>query len=677
MGEPHDLAPGDCLGDRLGEFVHCLESANPFLDNRINGPSARDVDVDEIHQAAFGRLTRLAREACANRRGVGAVLWGEAGIGKSHLLSRLARWAKRDKQAYFVYLHNLQAAPEHLPRSLLGAVFSILTNGHDRHFTETDLFELVHARLLDAVSHKLGAYTWPQLEDAYGRLIERLAASDLPGATPIDRSVWSVLFAFFRSVYRASQGKEDGSLAVLAVRWLSGQTLDPEEARTLGLPPPRRTDEAVALFDNQQIKQVLVALSHLAACKDRPFLLVFDQVDNLDAEQAGALARFLEALIDSSPNLLVVTAGVKDTLVSWHENRVIQQSAWDRLAQLEFMLQRLKPAEAAAIVEARVRHFLEPFADIELIEKRRREDALFPLGEKWRERFFGDRIEIRPRDALNWAREGWRQQQEALSRYDPLDWLKRWPNDGEPGSGRPDEPTTEEIRETLDRKIVEKLASLSEQIQSEPHMLPADADHLAGLTYSLLAQCRDSGHRHGVWEVERVPAPKNARPTYHLSLRRRDSEASADVRIGVLFLVEQSAVAVYGFLRRLVEGWGAYDRVIVATVEDIGLPLGQAGRDHLEELQRRGREHFQMLELNFAEIIELEALQRVVGLAKSCDLEIEPTPGRVRAVTEQDVIEAYHRQGRYLGSRLLRTFFVRAESGESLPRLHAVMPEQG
>jgi hypothetical protein len=654
MSDTNGLAVGGAAGDRLNEFVQVLESRNPFLDNRINGPSANDVDVDVIHQAAFARLTRLACEACDSRRGVGVVLWGEAGIGKSHLLSRLARWAHRDKHAYFVYLHNLQAAPERLPRSLLNSVVNILTGGRDRHFVGTDLFELVHASLLDAVQHKLGEYTWEQLANAYGRLVERLGTSDLPGTTLIDRSVWKVLFQFFQSTYRANQGKEPGSMASLAARWLSGQGLDPEEARALRLPLPARAEESVALLDNQQIKQVLAALTRLAASKDRPFVLVFDQVDNLDEEQAAALARFLEALVDSSPNLLVVTAGVQDTLVRWHQNRVIQESAWDRLAQVEIMLQRLKPAEAASIVEARLRHVLEPFADIELVQKRRWEDPLFPLGEAWRQRFFGDRIEVRPRDAINWAREGWRQQQESLAHHDPLDWLRQWPKDGVPGPGRPDEPTTEEITEAIDRKIAEKLASITEQLEREPHPPPADADHLAGLVYSLLAQCRDAGHRYGVWEVERVAPPKNARPTYHLSLRRRNAEASADLRTGVLFLVERSPTSVAGFLRRLLDGWGAYDRIVLVTANSVRLPLGEAGRGYLEDLQKQGRQHFQMLDLTCAEMIELEALQRVVGLAKSRDLEIEPSPGRSRSVTEQEVIEAYHRHGRYLASRLLR-----------------------
>jgi len=645
----------DLAGDQLGAFFQHIESHNPFLDNRINGPSAHDVDVDAIHQAAFARLTRLAREACDNRRGVGAVLWGEAGIGKSHLLSRLGRWANHDNQACFLYLHNLQAAPEHLPRSLLHAIITILTAGRQQRFTGTPLFELVHASILDAVNRKLGRYTWQQLAGAYTQLIEGIAGRDLPGATLIDRTVWDVLFRFFRSVYRANQGKEDGLTAALAVRWLSGQALDPDEAKTLQLPPAQRADEPVALLDNQQIKQVLVALTRLAAYKRRPFLLVFDQVDNLDDEQISALARFLEAVIDGSPNLLVVTTGVKDTLVNWVETGIIHKSTWDRLAQTEIALQRVQPAEAVRIIESRLQHFLQPFADLELVRKQRQRDALFPLGETWRTQFFQDRIEIRPRDAINWAREGWRQRQEELGRHDPHDWLTRWPKDGDAGSGPPDEPSTEEIREAIDRKIAEKLATNREQLEREPHTLPADADHLAGVVRALLAQCRDDGHRHGVWEVERVAPPKNARPTYHLSLRQRDREGSADVRTGVLFLMERSAISVTFFLKRLLKSEGSFDRVVLVTQEQIGLPLGPAGRDSLDDLTQHGPQRFRMLELTFAEHVELEALQRVVGLAKSRDLEIEPRPGCARTVAEPEVIDSYHRHGRYLASRLLRT----------------------
>src|SRR5258708_4986811 len=107
VGETNPLAP----------FIQAVQAHNPFLDNRVNAPSASEPDVASIHRAAFNHLTTLAGEALQAHRGLGAVLWGEAGIGKSHLLSRLGRWA--DGKACFVYLHNLQADPHSLPRSLL------------------------------------------------------------------------------------------------------------------------------------------------------------------------------------------------------------------------------------------------------------------------------------------------------------------------------------------------------------------------------------------------------------------------------------------------------------------------------------------------------------------------------------------------------------------------------
>src|SRR5260370_8663090 len=79
----------------LEQFLDRVAAVNPFLDNRVNGPAAEGQDATDVHRGPFERLTGLAREACQARRGLGAVLWGEAGIGKSHLLAPLQRWAEK------------------------------------------------------------------------------------------------------------------------------------------------------------------------------------------------------------------------------------------------------------------------------------------------------------------------------------------------------------------------------------------------------------------------------------------------------------------------------------------------------------------------------------------------------------------------------------------------------
>ena len=348
---------------------------------------------------------------------------------------------------------------------------------------------------------------------AYQSWLDRL------GPAAGDRSVYEVLFAFLCSAALAAQGKEDGSAAGVAVRWLSGGALDPAEARLLGLPPARRRDEPVALEDAQQIKQVLVALSRFALCRGTPFVLALDQVDNLDREQFAALTRFLEAMLDTSPNLLVITSGIQTTLLDWRQDGVVQPSAWDRIAQMEVRLNKLTPELAQQVVRARLRDFLAPFAALERVVQAREEDSLFPLGQAWAARTLATQIEHRPRDVVSLAREGWQQQQARLGQLGGEDWLLAWAADA---AGRRQRPpwTPEQRQAAIDQEVDQQLLAVRNRLHADPGLLPSDADRLAGVLNDILTWFRDPGH--DLVEVLRVQPPRrNVQPTYHLALRRQ------------------------------------------------------------------------------------------------------------------------------------------------------------
>jgi hypothetical protein len=657
----------------LQAFFDRVLSVNPFTDNRVNGPAPNAVDVDAIHQAEFERLTALAREARDQGRGIGAVLWGEAGIGKSHLLARLARWAERDGQACFVYLHNLQASPANLPRSLLKAVVSTLIQGQSGNLNRTPLFKLMYAAVREAVHHDTSrVHPWSAVERAFGRLIDGLSAHEPTRATLVDRQAYHVLFRFFQAACRTEETRND-ALAALAVRWLSGDYLDAAEARLLGLPPGPRRDDPVALADNQQIKQVLVALSQLAVYRRQPFLLCLDQVDNLDEDQVAALARFLEALIDSAANLLAVTAGVQATLVGYHQRGVIQASAWDRLAQFDVRLQRIGTAGARQILSARLRHFLEPFRHLEAVQQQAQHDPLFPLGEAWAQAAFQDRIELRPRSVLNEARAGWQQEQEAQRAGGGPTWLAEW---GRP-SGRaangpaPPEPGVKQIEEVIDRKVEQKLAEHRALRQAEPHTLPADGDNLSGLVQALLEQCQRVGPLHGRLEVERLPHPRyGPRPAFDLLVRHRSGEGNQETRVGLLFLTTASGQSATACLRRLLEDDRPLEYVLLITDQRQPMPLGNKGEEYLAELRRGGR--FRHVELSFADYAGLDALQAVVGLARSGDLEVEEAPGKTRRLSEREVMESHQRRERYLRAAVLRDLLAAdAPSRSTIPETPA------
>jgi len=634
-----------------GFLAHIL-TANPFLDNRINGPSTQDADVPEIHQTAFDRLTRLAEEALKAGRGLGAVLWGEAGIGKSHLLSRLARWA--EPRAYLVYLHNLQASPDALPRSLLRAVISLLTLGQRRQLFRTPLYNLVQGAVFESIPEGQRRLPWAEAERAFDQWVDRLGRTDLPGSTLLDRTVYEVFFQFFRAVTEQRLKGGQGKVVEAAVRWLAGEALDPEEAVLLDLPPSPRRKDPIALTDNQQIKQVLVALTRLAVCQQRPFILAFDQVDNLDTEQFAALSRFLEALIDSSPNLLVITAGIQTTLLHWHEQGVIQDSAWDRVSQLQVQLGRIHPNQAVQMVQTRLQRFLEPVADLPLVAAQRTAAPLFPLPPDWYAQHLQERIDLRPRDAINAASEGWRDLQEQVRR-DGAGGLTPTNHVSEatpPAS--PSQPLTDaEMLERVDREVRESLADQLSRRQREPQSLPPDEDRLVRLVEDLLRQCRDTIPNYGVVSVEHGGRRGGTQPAHQLEIGRQASGAETVFRTGLLSVTAVSRIAVAGYLRRLVSGTGQVDRQILLTDGRIGLRLGPQGENYLSTLEQLGPQRFLRLEVSFVEYAELDALHSVVGLAQSGELEVD-LGSEIRTLTVREVIESLHRQGRFRASRLLR-----------------------
>src|SRR5262249_46086721 len=139
----------------------------------------------------------------------------------------------------------------------------------------------------------------------------------------------------------------------------------------------------VELADREAITRVLLALCRFGHLRQRPLVLCFDQVDNLEHDQVGALARFLHGLIDRCPNLLVIVSGVQEALRGFKDRGVISAGSWDRLARDTVLLRRPSSDEGCRLLEARLRDALGAFAGLPEVAELVRRDALFPLGHDW------------------------------------------------------------------------------------------------------------------------------------------------------------------------------------------------------------------------------------------------------------------------------------------------------
>jgi len=642
---------------------HVLQS-NPFSANAVNDPSGAEVDVQTIHGRQFEELVRHAEEAHRQRGHLGQIVWGEPGIGKSHLLARLCRWADRQQGACCIFLHNIQPDPESLPRYVLKCVIHRLILGRERGFHGTTLYWLM-TRFIGRALERFPVADRPpkakQARDAYRRLVDEVLRES-PNAGVDARAIYEVLFRFFLSAYcgRFGDGVED--TASLAVRWLAGDELDREEAGELALRCGEETENPVSLPGKQAIESVLIALAELAWHRGQPFVLCFDQVDNLTRGQLAAMTQFLHPLIDHAPNLLVLFSGVQQKILDYVREGVILRAAWERIAQDErgIQLNRIDGRQARQLLEARLERFLDPFMSLPEVRRRVQEDILFPLGQAWFEERIGGLLEFRPRDVINWARDRWRQQQGRLLELSEASWLGDWASADRlsPAATAPaaapraisDEDLAKRIDDHVTCKVMEQVA----RRELEPHTLPPDAANLSGLVEVLLRQAAEADPASGIEWIERPGPLKTGRlPAYHLVVGLRQDGGASTFRTGVTFVATANATSTAAALRRILDDPEPPDRTFVVSEKREPLKLGAKGQEYLQQLESRGPEHFLHVEISFREYAELDALQAVVGDARSGDVEVDLPGGQFRRLAEEEVIASHRRQNRYRRHRLL------------------------
>lgn len=412
----------------MNEFFRCLLESNPFGVSAVSEPRDAAVHVEAIHQRQFHRLVACAEEVRATRGHQGLVVWGEAGIGKSHLLARLQRWGEQEGRACCVVVHHLASDPAAQPWYVVKSVIRQMTRDRRGGLRQTPLFRLIREAVKQAMAKlppQESPYRVGQVLDALLRLVDR-RLEDGARSGPETQQICDVLFQFFVAAHRDQGAESVNRAALLAVRWLSGEPLEPGEAAELGLPWASTAGRPVSLSETASAQSVLVTLAELASLSGRVMILGFDPVDGLAPEQVRSLAQFLPPLIDHARNLLVILSGEQRSMQEMVEQGVITRSAWDRFARDTegILLSRISIAQAKGLLEARLRQFVEPFLTLPEVRDRVEQDTLFPLGSDWHAQRTGGISELRTRDVIHWARDRWGQQQAKIRELGGPAWLE-------------------------------------------------------------------------------------------------------------------------------------------------------------------------------------------------------------------------------------------------------------
>jgi hypothetical protein len=627
----------------------------PFLANRMTQPREGFLDVPGIQQKEFAALLQAAQESLENGTATGIVVWGEPGIGKSHLLARLEKWCE-EGNAWCILLQNIHASPGALPSYMLKCAIGQLTLGRRELFRSTPLYKIIEAviRAFCVGNRNLAHPAFKRFADDWTKRC--------PEHQSTDWKILKVLWMFFKSSYHSNSKPADDKTARLAIDWLTGEHLEKDELTMIDLDVLQMEGESEEA-DDDHVLRVLVIVTELARAARRPFLLCLDQVDVLNDERMRALATFLHILLDSSRNLLTIFCGVQEMILKHISKQTIAGADWDRICQAgKIELPRLDGEGTRHIMQKRMENFLEPLKQSPAVWACAESDWLFPLGDKWLARRLREVVDPRPRQVISWAHQRWLEQEKRIAEMGPEKWLKAW----ELGNGIPANAdlTPALLFELIDKKLEERIAEHCSRVELNPSILPPDASHLLGLLDALVEQCNTSPQL-GAVKVQTPPAKKGCKPAFDRVIQFSPSDSAKERTVGVVAICTVSRSSMAWALGRLVSPIEPPESVILLVDGRRPLNLAKKGQEYYDTLfavTNRGK--YQKVELGLQELAQLDALQKVINDARAGDLEIDLPDGTSRALTEDDVIASHVRKDRYLSHPLVKRIFASTERSD-------------
>ncbi len=657
--------------ESLDVFEEHMRLANPFDDNRVTQVDQLATNIPQINQSEFDSLRLHAVKAVHGEHGRGVLVTGPPGIGKSHLLARFGHWARSEKYP-FVYLLNLQAGPSDILRTILRTCISTLSRDFSTAPWRTRLFKLVSIVAARAIARYSPdrAPTMKQCERMYRRFLEERNHQG---------TVYDIFWQLFEDIQLQRSGHPSTGKAALVRRWLSGNYLDPDEAERLHLSPASNSEDG-SVLSLEEMKEVIRILSEFAVCRDRCFILCFDQVDTLSEEQVQAWSATVHALLDLCPGLLVVTSGVDETFLRWTSHDLVSKASWDdRIRQFPLVLGGIDAESARMLILQRLQHSWEPFDDQPLIHKLRIHDEYFPLGRVQVDSILHDSHgmplnDLRPRDVIGRAGGLWERQVGVIEREGIESWLAAWGEEGSvddkaartrvsgQGSDRENYEAAETAEALTDQTINEKLAEHFQMRQLRPEQLPPDSGNLSGLLFNILTMCLNAPepYRSTLYgqlrDVERHLHTGGPVPPFQLTVLQQQPVTGIPRRVGVVVANSSQGVAATNMLKRihfeLTENH-SIDQVILVIDARLPLKPGAAGQAVLEQLLAHpGPFHLEYLA--FDQYSRLEALESIAGLARAGDLTRRTQRDAQVSLSEVDVWESHHRCKRLYSIALLR-----------------------
>ena len=286
-----------------------LPSANsfdPFAAVAIGDPwASTEPDLPGINRDCYERLLGLLRQLSLTPN-IGALVSGDAGSGKTHLIKR---FILSDEPFGCIYVNSLQD-PAGMRSRLLDILVADLQNSRSNP-QSTDLDSQIATQLreiIDRIAVIVGLTTEGIVPE--GGELELTAFLNNPESagviekiktylkrqqlrTAVERNFVEVVFRFLLDDFQ-----DDASV------YLSGGYLEPEVCERLGIRPMREFETVAA--EEAHAFELLIAFGKLFRFGE-PLLVCFDQLENLKSpELRGSFGQLVGDMVNQVPHILPV-----------------------------------------------------------------------------------------------------------------------------------------------------------------------------------------------------------------------------------------------------------------------------------------------------------------------------------------------------------------------------------
>lgn len=307
---------------------------NPFSSSRVDSPFQQHADLKELYQEEYERLKTIIAEIKAdfdNHQSRGAIVLGEPGSGKTHLMMRLAREFLATNRLlfirqpnnlnsvlYHIYSRVLESLAEPVPHSSYSQLEHLLANSFAKIILDTFQEQNSHTGILDYF-RKLtdkDKFIRDVLFESPLNLYKKLGSE---GARS-KREYWQRIEIIIDDWWKRNYGDVGYASAILQGivkfcsysdpnkkkligKWLSAQELDAKELENVDLTswPEEISQESFSL-------EALTVLGRLSIM-DEPLLIIFDQLEALG--------------LDYNQNLLLSFGDAVKELFTYVPNSVI------------------------------------------------------------------------------------------------------------------------------------------------------------------------------------------------------------------------------------------------------------------------------------------------------------------------------------------------------------------